>query len=385
MEPTGRAQVCWIFASEDAPLANELLNRARGFEALGLIQNWELSGTKLETMWSETGPTMQSELAARNETLRRADVAVFLCSPTLLHDTAWRRVFEVVSQKPNTRVIPVILSAVTLPRELAGRQVLPRDGEPILTRSDFKEALDEVFRGVFETFRGLVGAIAPMPKAALQQPGIAPVGTSINEIFRLDGPPTYTFIEPPEFARLQLELRTMGTGLIVEGPSKSGKSTAIRKAMEIRQVVPSDQIWWHGPKPPPLDEFVRTLDELLRTTRDKWLFIDDFHHLEDERYQRELASAMKVLADLPTRHAKVTLIGINPLGNSLVQVMPDLAGRFRVLRLDIDDDWKRGNKIVELITRGETAANIRFKRRDEFVVAADGSFFLAQYLCNVAR
>jgi hypothetical protein len=210
------------------------------------------------------------------------------------------------------------------------------------------------------------------------------VGHSIDEIFRLDGPPTFTFIEPPEFATLKARLRTMGTGLIVEGPSKVGKSTAIRKAMEALGIADTDQLWWRGQKLPPLDEFSRTLDGLLEAVRDSWLFIDDFHHVEDERYLRELASTMKVLADLPTRHAKVTVVGINPLGNSLVQVMPDLGGRFRVMRLDIEKDWKGSTKIAELIIRGESAANLRFTRRDELVIAAGGSLFLAQYLCNVA-
>ena len=384
MDPSP-AQICWVFAKEDTGIARELLARAKGFEALGLVESWAITGTGLEILWNESAPATQTVPGASVEKLRRADVVVLLCSQDLLRYPAWRRALTIAAQSANARVIPVLLTAVKLPPELVKLGVLPRDGEPIMVRPNPSEALDEVFRGIFETFRDAVeSTVSPTSRVALQQPGIAPIGTSINEIFRLDGPPTYTFIEPPEFERLQLELRTMGTGLIVEGPSKAGKSTAIRKAMEILQVASADQIWWHGQRPPPLDEFIRALDALLEARRDTWLVIDDFHHLEGERYRRELASAMKVLADLPTRHAKVTLVGINPLGNSLVQVMPDLAGRFRVLRLDIDKDWKRGNKIVELIIRGENAANIRFKRRDEFVVAADGSFFLAQYLCNVA-
>jgi hypothetical protein len=93
-------------------------------------------------------------------------------------------------------------------------------------------------------------------------------------------------VEPPRFRELKLALRTMGSGLIVEGPSKVGKSTAIRKAMDELGVPKECQIWWSGQDPLPLDEFRGTLKELLGATRDTWLFIDDFHHLEDERYQR---------------------------------------------------------------------------------------------------
>jgi 3',5'-cyclic AMP phosphodiesterase CpdA len=378
MEPDAGAQLCWIFASEDEPIARELLGRAAVLEAQGLVQNSEVSGSLLGLAASHYEPSTSVPM------LRRADIAVFLCSNALLDGPAWRRVFSLVAQNPRTRVVPVIVSATTLPQEMARFQVLPRDGKPIMGRSDREEALLEVIQGLLDTikYRQIVHAHARSAPSDSPLPDTLRV--SINDIFRLDGPPTFTFIEPPKFEKLQLELRTMGTGLIVEGPSKVGKSTAIRKAMEALRIASSDQIWWYGQRPPPLEEFGRALDELLRATRDTWLFIDDFHHLEDERYQRELASAMKVLADLPTRHAKVTLIGINPLGNSLVQVMPDLAGRFRVVRLDIDKDWAQSSKIAELITRGESAANIRFKRRDEFVLAAAGSFYLAQCLCNMA-
>lgn len=401
--------MCWVFASEDEPLADELRARADVLEAQGLVHNSPLTGPGLDLLWRMEDPTMQAELVARLETLRRVDVFMILCSHALLEGSAWKRVLAIAAPNPRARVIPVILSVTELPPELAAMQVLPRDGKPIKARRNQREALLEVIQGLFETVKfresgprargtrdarkvsstGTRPDATERPKAELTGDHSvttreAPPGTNINDIFRLDGPPTFTFIEPPELARLQLELRTMGTGLIVEGPSKVGKSTALCKAMDALGIGARDQLWWQGQRLPPLRDFSRRLDKLLEATRNTWLFIDDFHHVEDERYRRELASAMKVLADQPIRHAKVTLIGINPLGNSLVQVLPDLAGRFRVIRLDIEKDWTRSTRIAELIIRGESAANLRFKRRDEFIVAAEGSFFLAQYLCNVA-
>ena len=384
MEQNDPARVFWVYAEEDEAVAGELLVRAAVLAAQGLVQNQPVPVPALVPALGEDGSFTRPTIE-----LSRADVVVFLCSRALLDDSTLDFIPSVITSSPDLRALAVLVDVTDPGAFLSQFQVLPRDGMPIMGRPNRAEALLDVIQGLLAMVRlrqnsdtiarVLVGSV---PRSA--QRGAVAAGTSINEIFRLDGPPVYTFIEPPEFDRVRLELRTMGTGLIVEGPSKVGKSTAIRKAMDALEVSSDQQIWWHGQRPPPLEEFTRVLDELLRATRDTWLFIDDFHHLEDERYRRELASAMKVLADLPTRHAKVTLIGINPLGNSLVQVMPDLAGRFRVLRVDIDKDWKRGNKIVELIIRGETAANIRFRRRDEFVVAADGSFFLAQYLCNVA-
>lgn len=47
--------------------------------------------------------------------------------------------------------------------------------------------------------------------------------------------------------------------------------------------------------------------------------------------------------------------------------MPDLAGRFRVIRIDREHDWERSTLITELIVLGERAANIRFARRADLI------------------
>jgi predicted phosphodiesterase len=268
-----------------------------------------------------------------------------------------------------------------------------------MTRPNRSTALFDVIHGLWETVTASVvdPAIEPaIESRAVRSDDSYPsrsfrtgrgepvIGHSINEIFRIDGPPAFTFVEPPQFAEIRLALRTMGTGLIVEGPSKAGKSTAIRKVMDDLAVPLGDQVWWHGHRMPPLAEFGRMLDRLVGASHDTWLFIEDVHRIANGRYRRELGSAMKVLADQSVRHAKITLIGNNPGGHSLVQWMPDLVGRLRVIRVDVTRDRGSNSRIAELIGSGEAAANIRFRRRDEFVEAAAGSFFLAQYLCNVA-
>lgn len=384
MEPKAPAQVVWIYASEDEASARELLRLAAVLEGTGLIQSTSLVDI-------ERNQLNESRL----EAVRRADVAMFLCSQSLFEGpeaTGWSRALALTGER--TRVVPVLVSSTKLPRRLISFQALPRDGNPLMARRDRNEALLEVIQGLTDIIKFRSDAPPTLAQARAlvlpAEPGRfvaeASVRRNINDIFPLDGPPTVTFVEPPLFSELQLALRRMGTGLIVEGPSKVGKSTAIQKAMEAMGFSKSDQTWWSGQRPPPLDELRKKVDDLIVAKRNTWLFIDDFHHLEDERYRRELASGMKVLADQPQdgRYGKVTLIGINPLGSSLVQVMPDLSGRFRIIRLDVEKDWQRSTKIAELIVLGERAANVRFKRRDEFIVAAAGSFFLAQCLCNMA-
>jgi 3',5'-cyclic AMP phosphodiesterase CpdA len=163
----------------------------------------------------------------------------------------------------------------------------------------------------------------------------------------------------------------MGQGLVIEGPSGIGKTTAINKAREaiapsvpyrrVRSLVPGDLL---------------ALDEALSSGFTGHLFIDDFHHLDEAR-MRSVASAIKVLADDSRDDAKITVIGINPVGVSLMHNFPDLAGRFDRVSMTRQPD----PCIAELITRGEAAANVTFLRRDELINAAAGSFFTAQQLC----
>jgi ABC-type uncharacterized transport system fused permease/ATPase subunit len=54
----------------------------------------------------------------------------------------------------------------------------------------------------------------------------------LQEVFKTGGVPTITFVKPLEYPKLILNLRTPGRGLIIEGPSGIGKTTAILKAIE---------------------------------------------------------------------------------------------------------------------------------------------------------
>jgi 3',5'-cyclic AMP phosphodiesterase CpdA len=365
-------QVSWVFSLEDESIARELLRLAGVLERQGLVRNRAMDPTALAVALRDDKYPVGS------------GIAVFLVSPAATSDRQWQAALHSAlgagAYHPRTVLVLVrSVRSTDLPDE-ARRLVLPKDGTAIATRRDRDDALLEVIQALQE-----IAAFQPGSSAAPADLGPADNALAINDIFRLNGPPTVTFVEPPQFRLLQLELNTMGTGLVVEGPSKTGKSTAIRKAMEALGVDPADQRWWVGQRPPPLDEFQRVLDELARAPRRTWLFIDDFHYLvEDKRYVQPLAFAMKALADQDRSHAKITLIGINPLGASLVEPMPDLAGRFRIMRIDREQNWQHSTRIADLIALGERAANIRFRRRDELVLSAAGSFFIAQLLCNRA-
>lgn len=41
----------------------------------------------------------------------------------------------------------------------------------------------------------------------------------LEEVYKISGVPTYTFVEPTEFNRILISLRTPGRGMVIEGPS----------------------------------------------------------------------------------------------------------------------------------------------------------------------
>lgn len=365
MRTVAPLRVVWLFAPEDLPIARELLRLAAVLERQGLLDNWSVLDIA-------DGQGVDSEIAAR---LESADVVVVLSTPAL--SSAMVEAGR-AGMSGSARILPVILRAGG-PRELDRWAALPKGGAPLLARSDRDDAMLEVVQALQEmASRRMEGSPLPAPA------GASGPGTSINDIFRVNGPPSVTFVRPPRFDELELELRTMGAGLIVEGPSRTGKTTAVRKALEEIGVPEPAQEWVHGQRPPDLATFEHTLDALLTAQQERWLSIDDFHYFEQPEYLRALAFRMKVLADQPRSHGKITLIGINPLGQSLVSAMPDLAGRYRVLKLDVGADPNQSSRIAQLIIQGEQAANIRFRRRDDFIQAASGNFYLAQLLCNRA-
>jgi predicted MPP superfamily phosphohydrolase len=391
--PSSSSLVTWIYTKDDERVGRELVRFAGVLAKLGVIRNRELDSTR----------TAESLLTQRH--IVDGELAVFLVSPAALDDQQWQYSLRDALRERGPRVVLVLVRAINL-QELpvdARRIVLPKDGTALAGRRDGDEAMLDVIETIRE-----IATIAPVQPTAPLEAQAAPQASklSIHEIFSLHGTPSVTFVEPPRFRELQLELSTMGTGLILEGPSKTGKSTAVHKAMEALGIVERKhgsrssmksarrkgkhakaepkQMWWDGRKPWPLDEFQRFLDGLVETTEDRWLVIDDFHYLEDPAYRKAIAFTAKTLADQPRSHAKIILIGINPLGQALLQVTPDLAGRFRIMHLHQDLDWERSSRISELIVLGERAANIRFLRREEFIVQARGSFYIAQYLCNRA-
>lgn len=193
----------------------------------------------------------------------------------------------------------------------------------------------------------------------------------VEEVFKTSGIPTHTFVRPAAFPRLKVSLRTPGRGVIVEGPSGIGKSTAIARALD--ELNLNANVTRLSAREPGDVEYLEILPELGHFGT---VVIDDFHRLDDS-VKRRIAELLKVTADSGDVRRKLIIIGINEAGRSLIDTAPDLTNRLEVIKFEVEAP----QKIQELIEAGETALNVRIAAKPLIIERARGSFYIAQLLC----
>lgn len=192
----------------------------------------------------------------------------------------------------------------------------------------------------------------------------------LQDVFVLSGVPQHTFVQPVEYSRLLVALRTSGRSVVVEGPSGIGKTTAVEKAISDADIVGGVTTLSARKK-----DDVSIIKELPRQLPIGTVLIDDFHRLDDA-VKRDIADLMKTLADESAVHSKLVVLGINNAGQSLISFGKDLSSRIEVIPFEANPE----HKIEELVAKGEAALNISINIRDEIIAAAQGSFYIAQML-----
>lgn len=284
-------------------------------------------------------------------------------------------------EKGTAIVVPIILRPCDWQPAPFGRlQALPRDGKPITTWAD----RDEAFASIAASIRL---ACLDVTQSSYQRPQ-EPTGSSpqpapslihrLVDVFKYPGVPSITFVEPEKFYLLKNSLRQPGLGVIIEGPSGIGKTTALRKAIEqlstIDSVLKFDMVSARRPEDV---ERIRHIEQWHRDT----LAVDDFHRLDD-CMRLHVANYLKYLADCEAP-AKLIVIGIPGTEKRLIEIAFDLGTRIRSFKLAKVSDAI----ILSMIEKGEKALNVTFDRKSEIALAAGGSLNIAQILCSnlVAR
>jgi hypothetical protein len=196
----------------------------------------------------------------------------------------------------------------------------------------------------------------------------------LEEVFKTSGIPTFTFVRPLEYPALIVALRTPGRGVVIEGPSGIGKTTAVTRALE--ELGFSGRVTKLSARRP---DDVRLIRELASIPGIGTVLIDDFHKL-DAGLRSSIADLMKVFADEERVEDKVIVLGINKAGESLVRFAYDLNNRLEVIPFEANPS----EKVEELISLGEDALNIDLNIKTEVRDAAHGSFYVAQMLSHQA-
>jgi Holliday junction resolvasome RuvABC ATP-dependent DNA helicase subunit len=194
----------------------------------------------------------------------------------------------------------------------------------------------------------------------------------LEDVFKRSGLPTYTFVEPAEYNHLKVALRTPGRGVVVEGPSGIGKTTAVRRAtLDVGLSDRAQMLSGRNRKDQEIIAEMPNMEDL------GVVVIDDFHRLDDAT-KHTIADYLKELADREDQGTKIILIGINRAGDSLVHFAADLNNRIDTIHFEVNDT----GKVRELIAKGEEALNIQIACATSLADDAGGSFHVAQILCH---
>jgi len=194
----------------------------------------------------------------------------------------------------------------------------------------------------------------------------------LEEVFKVSGIPTYTFVQPMEFSQLLVALRSPGRGVVIEGPSGIGKTTAVEKALD--ELGKAGDVLKLSARKSDERELIEGLPEMGDIGT---VLIDDFHRL-DEKTRQRVADYLKTLADEEKQDSKVVVIGINRAGESLIQFARDLVNRIDVIRFEANPT----ERVEEVIAQGEKALNIHLGNRTAIIESAAGSFYIAQMLAR---
>ena len=196
----------------------------------------------------------------------------------------------------------------------------------------------------------------------------------VEEVFRTEGVPEFTFVKPPNFNEVLVDIRNEGKPTIIEGQSGTGKTTVAKKIIE--------QAFPHGGFGYLSARTARDMPTIIAiadgATQGKWI-IDDFHRL-NAGIQEKIANLIKVAAEDfdPSLHPKLVLIGINKVGSELIFLVHDIAKRCGIHRISPGDM----ETITLMIQRGEEKLNITLSDKEAIFEETSGDYWLTQLTCQ---
>lgn len=197
---------------------------------------------------------------------------------------------------------------------------------------------------------------------------------TVEEVFRTEGVPSFTFVNPPNFNELLVDIRNPGKPVVIEGQSGTGKTTTTRKIIEDNiQGTPFEYLSARKAKDIP-----RILEVANGAATGRFV-IDDFHRLDDQT-QEKIANLIKIAAEdyEEGQKLKIVIIGINKVGSELIHLVHDIAKRCGIHRIKPASL----ETTIELISKGEAKLNINISNHDEIFAETGGDYWLTQLVCQ---
>lgn len=197
---------------------------------------------------------------------------------------------------------------------------------------------------------------------------------NLEDIFVTEGVPLYTFVKPPNYNEILLDIRKPGKPVIIEGQSGTGKTTAVKKILE--QLSVNIEIkYLSARKSADMESIIKIASEIPKGH----FVIDDFHRLSTE-LQEKIADVAKIAAEEGegTIYPKLIIIGINQIGAELIQLVPDIAKRCGIHKISSGTL----ETITDLVNNGCSELNITINNHSEIFDESKGDYWLTQSLCQ---
>jgi hypothetical protein len=202
------------------------------------------------------------------------------------------------------------------------------------------------------------------------------MGKRLEDVFVTEGVPTETFVRPPNFNEIFVDIRRPGKPVVVEGQSGTGKTTIVKKIQAALDDADAP-IYLSARK-------TRDIERIIAVANGEEIgafIIDDFHRLSPE-LRTSLADLAKLAAeewDADT-YPKLIIIGINEVGSALIQFVPDIAKRIGIHRIEPASEALT----LELIASGSDALKAEFEDPGRIFQESQGDYWLTQQLCQTA-
>jgi len=201
-----------------------------------------------------------------------------------------------------------------------------------------------------------------------------PMKYRLEDVYRTEGVPEFTFVRPPNFGELLVDIRNPGKPVIIEGQSGTGKTTTVKRIIE--DSLPLDGFEYLSARK--AKDIPRILEIANGSVRGKFI-VDDFHRLETS-LQSKIADIVKIAAEEygDDSHPKVVLIGINKVGSELIHLVHDIAKRCGIHRIQ-PASYETS---IELIRKGEEKLNVAFEDYRAVFNETKGDYWLTQLICQ---